>query len=460
MEKYKILILLNLILRIPLLFIIPISMFGDGIGRYIPYSFQILNLQFLFSEPPLLLMFWAGLNLFFSGAILELFWKLVPFLFFIGFLFLLPPIYKILKLKDNEKLIITALLIFSTPSLLYGESLMMEMTVLFFTFLLFLLIEKAKIINLKYCFAIAVATALMLYTKQTGFFIFAGFFIYTFMKNIPKKNKFLIILSLSLGFLFFTPWIIKNFLLSTSPSPFTSIPMKEFVLISLKNFFQGSKLDLINKTYHASWFIPLFEQIKSIRFIKILVLPYFTYYFLFLISAFLISIAIIAGIIKFGRKYEMYLFLISPLLVFVIFWGFFLGNYHDSWRYIFNLHLFFYFFAAKFIESIKKERIKKFFYIMIILFVLLSLMTAYATAFRMKNKDNQIREISNIVKENDFRVLSNEGYVTVSLKFYSKKTIEKVIFVDGELKNIENKIFESRDYEVFLKENLYYVHKK
>ena len=458
MEKYKILILLNLIVRISLLFIIPISMFGEGIERYIPYSFKILNSELLFSEPPFILSIWAVLSLFFSGSILEISWKLVPILFLIGSLILLPKIYQILNVNDNEKLIITALLIFSAPSLLYGGSLMMETAMLFFTFLLFLLIEKNKNLNSKHYLSIALITALILYTKQTGYFIFAGFIIYAFVKDITKKNKILTILSLFLGFLFFMPWLIKNILFS--PSLFVSVPMKEFALASLKDFLVSSKLGIISNAYHIAWFIPLFDQVKSVTAIKILALPYLGYYILFFVSTLFISIAIIAGAIKYRKKYKTYLFLMLPIILFIILWSFFLGRYHDAGRYLFSFQVFFYFFAAKFIESIKKEKIKKFFYLMIIVFMLLSLMTAYATALKIKSKDNQIREISELVKDDEYRILCNDNYVRVTLKFYSQKVVERALNIDETVKIDGNKIFESRDYQVFFNGNIYYINTK
>jgi len=205
----------------------------------------------------------------------------------------------------------------------------------------------------------------------------------------------------------------------------------------------------------------LFEQVKSVTSIKILALPYLFYYILFYLSTFFISITIIAGIIKYGKKYKNYLFLMLPVIILSITWAFFLGFYFDGGRYSFSFHIFFYFFAAKLIGGIKKEKFKKFFYIMIIIVVILSLMTAYATALRIKSKDNQVREISNIVKNDEYRILSNDNYVRVSLKFYSQKVIERVLVdIDETIKRDNNKIFESKDYQVFFNGNIYYVDAK
>jgi hypothetical protein len=456
MEKYKILILLNLVIRISLLFIIPLSMFGDGLQRYIPYSFRILNSELSFSEPPFVLLIWAGLSLFFSGTILEISWKLVPVLFLVGSLILLPKVYELLNVNENQKLIITSLLLFSTPSLLYGSgSLLMESTMLFFTFLLFLLVEKKENLNFRHYLSIALISALMLYTKQTGYFILAGFILYVLVKDNPKKNKTLTILSLCLGLLFFMPWFIKNILFS--PSLFVSVPMREFAMANFKNFLLSSKLDIINQGYHFLWLIPLFDQVKSVTSIKVLALPYLCYYLLFFVSALFISVAIIAGAIKYRKEYKDYLFLMLPILVFVVFWSFFLGRYHDGGRYLFSFQIFFYLFAEKFIESIKKGRLKRIFYLMILIFVILSLVTSYATALRIKTKDIQIREISEIVKGDEYRILSNDNFVRVSLKFYSQKVIEMGLDIDENVKDANNKIFESKDYQLFFNGNIYYV---
>jgi len=457
MEKYKLLILANILLRIPLLFIIPISMFGDGVERYIPYIFQILDLNFLFSEPPLFLMFWSGLTVFFSGEALYFVWKLVPFLFLIGSLFLLPSIYKIFKLKDREKTIVTALLLFVTPSLFYGEAMMIEMGILFLTLLLIILIEKAKITSMKEFLIIAFVSALMLYTKQTAYFIIAGFILFIFIRKDTKKSKLLNFLAIVLGGLLYLPWFLKNYFFS--PVLFTSLSITELISNSLVNFFNTNFLATINAVYHFFWFIPQFSQIKAIGFTGIFALAYWAYYLSFLVLSLILSGLIVAGTVKFARQYKQYLFLMVPLFLFAFFWIFLLGLTSDI-RYIFPFQIFFYFFAAKFLQGLKSKFVKKLFYLVIIGLVGLFLVTAYATALRMENKDDQIKEMANRIGGDEFRVISNDDAGLITLRFYSGKIIEYVDSVEGEIINPENKVFESKNYQLFFKKNIYYMHEK
>ena len=449
MEKYKILILINILIRLPLLFLTPISMFGDGLVRFIPHSYDVIHLNFMFPEPPLLFLFNGLLTFIFSGVVLEFFWKFTSFLFLIGFLCLLPKIYKILKLNEREKLIVTALTIFSTSSLLYGSSIMMETLVLFLTFLIFVLIEKTNKTNY---FIIAILTSLLLYTKQTGYFILMGFFIYIFFKKIPIKNKLLFMLSFAFGFLTYLAWMFKNLFFHIAPLS----TIKETILISTINFFKSNLLTNIitstKETYHYFWFIPLSRQVS---FKGLLSIIYTSYYLLFIFLTLLMSIFIILGIFK--SKQKKYLLLIFPLFVFVIFWGFFAKISNDTGRYLFTFYLFFYFYAVKFVESIKNTKIKKLIYVLILVLIILFIVTAYATAFRMHNKDNQIRQIADIIKNDNFTIIPDNSFARATLGYYSGKEIQEMKEIDKDIKIPENVIFKSQDYQIFLKNKIYYI---
>jgi len=453
-EKYKILILINILIRIPLLFLTPISIFGDGLVTSIFHSYQLINFNFMFPDPPLFFLIEGLLTFIFSGRVLEFFWKVPAFLFFIGFLFLLPQVYRILKLNENEKLLLTALLIFPTSSLLYGSSIMIEMLVLFFAFAIFILIEKTEMMGKTNYFIMAILTSLMLYSKQTGLFILMGFFIYIFFKKIPIKNKFLFILSLTLGFVTYLGWSLKNYVLNIAPVA----TVKEAIFIPTISFFTSDLLTNIitsaKETYLRFWFIPLLGQVN---FKGIFSVAYLGYYILFIILTLFLSFAIIFGIIKFGRRNFSYILLILPLCSFAVLWGFFVGVYGDIGRYSFTFHLFIYFYAVKFIENIKNIKIKRLIYVLIVLLVILFVMTAYATAFRMINKDSQIRQIANIIKNDNFTVIPDNSFARATLGYYSGKKIQEVIEIDKEIKIPKNMIFKSQDYQIFLKNETYYI---
>jgi len=459
MEKYNILIIINLVLRLGLLFIIPVSMFGDGIERHIPFAFGILNFEFFFPEPPVFLLLWAGVSSIFSGEILYFVLKLVPFIFFLGFVYLLPKVYSVMKLDEREKLVMTALILFATPSLLYAESILIETGILFFTALIFLLIETAEKIDLRRCFLIFIVALFMTYTKQTSYFILAGFILYVFFKkSLSRRERVLINLSIFLGLLFNVFWLIKNSLFSEGMV--LSIPMLEFVVRSLNDFVQISKLGILNGLYHTYWFIPSFDQTRAVSLINLFSIPYFIYYFSFIIVTFILSIFILIGILKHYREYKGYLLIMTPLVLFLVLWGFFIGHAGDVVRYIFSFQIFIWFFAIKYVSRLKKGFFKKLFYLMVILFVGLSLVTAFATALRMDSKDSQVRAIGEVIGDRGDRILSNEGYVTVALKFYSQRIVERVVDVGPEVIDVENKIFETKNYDVYKIGELYYVHER
>jgi len=456
MESYKKLIILNLIIRLPLLFIIQISLFSDGLRRFVPNSLGIVRGNLFFTEPPLFFILEGFWSLFFSELVLEFFWKLTPFLFFIGILFLLPSLYGVLKLKDKEKLIVTALLLFSSWSLLVGASVMMEMLSMAFTLLLFVFLEKRKSLSLRDCFLIAFLTILIVYTKQTGYFILMGFVLYAFFRFKSLKEKSLVVLSIVLGFLFYVPWLIKNKILGVPELN----PIREMIFSRTIKFFSenflGNLWNSIVECYHYFWFIPLPRQASFSGVYNVL---YNTYYLGFLFCSLVLSLLIILGLVKFGRKNIRYLILILPLFAFTFLWSFLSGFYENSGRYLFVFHLFFYFFAVKFISSLKSKNLKRGIYLILTCLILLFVITAYATSFEMKSRHHQIRQIASEVQENEFQIVSNEGFVVSSIWYYADKEAyseEGESFESWGLSS-DNLVLDLRTYDLYLNNEIYYV---
>ncbi|MFA7707417.1 MAG: hypothetical protein WCX73_00545 [Candidatus Pacearchaeota archaeon] len=454
MLKAKILIPVNLIIRITLLLLIPISMFSDGIARFIPSSYQVLNLDFSFYTPPLFMILISGWNLFFSSALLEFFWKLTPFLFFILCILLLPKVCCLLKTNSEQRFCISLLFLFSVPSLLYGESILLESLVLFFTLISFILIEDYKNFGRKAYLLIAIVIAMMLYTKQTGYFILAGFFLYICFKKIPKKDKFILMLSLSIGFIASIPWLIKNYLFTGNVLAGATPGAKELIISSLGKLGSINYFELISQVFHYFWMIPL----NKVQFSGFYSLAYLGYYWTFLISSIILSILIILGMIKYRKEHKEYLFLMLPLILFSFGWAFFFLIWNDFGRFTFTFHLLFYFFAVKFVSNIKRENIKRLFYFIFIVFVILSVVTAFATTFYIKSKDTQIRIIANNMKENNFGAFSNSAFIENNLGYYSKK---KTVSINKNLTKedlqLEKDVLSLKDYGVFIKNNSYYI---
>ena len=204
------LIILGILIRILLLFMNPITMWTDPVARYIPNTFDVLRGDFSFYTPPLMMMINSFPTIFLDGAILEFFWKLTPFIFFLLSVFIFIRILKNIELSELGRVFLLCLFLFSVYSILMSTTIMLEMPVLFFTLFLFYIFEKNDKIYFKLFSIIVITSALLLYTKQTGYFIFAGFFLYNLFKKMDKKQKKLILLALILGLLLNVPWMIKN----------------------------------------------------------------------------------------------------------------------------------------------------------------------------------------------------------------------------------------------------------
>ena len=459
MERYEkiilISILISILIRISLLFLMPISFLHDALMRFIPNSFQILAGDFSFFTPPLFMLIMAGENLLFSGYLLEISWKLISFIFFILTLLLLPKLYSIWKLNNKEKVIVTSLFVFSTMSLLFGSAIMMEMMVLFLTIALFVVLEGPNR-GQKY-FLIALLSTLLLYTKQTAYFILAGFFLYTLAKKIPKKQKLFIFVALFVGFLLFAPWIIKNQVTDTPTLAGWSIG--EILQNTINNFSEFNFSQIFKDLYYWFWMIQPFENVEFSGMLNILAAGY-QISFLFVTAV--LSFSILFGMIKFRKEYWRYYLLILPLFAIALIFGLFFPSPSDFGRYIFSFHIFFYLFTARFIESIKEKNIKRLFYVVIVVFVLLSIITAYGIGLHVTNREKEVNSIIERLDE-DSIVISNDLYFLRNYEYAFNKPMsldrKRMSLEESGVKE-ENLIYKTNSFKLFLKENRYYVYRK
>ena len=134
---FFLLIILAILIRIPLLFFNPVSMWTDPVFRFLPNTYDVLEGDFSFYTPPLLMIINAFPTILLNGFLLELAWKSIPFIFFLLSIFIFIKILKMIELKNFEKILLLCLFLFSVYSILMSTSIMLEMPVLFFTLFLF-----------------------------------------------------------------------------------------------------------------------------------------------------------------------------------------------------------------------------------------------------------------------------------------------------------------------------------
>ena len=372
-----------IIIRIFLLFIAPISMFADPVIRYIPDAEKVLHGNFSFHDMPLFIILEAFWMLLLKGKLLWLAWKSTSFIFFIAILFLLPKVFRKFNLNKKEQIMLLALFSFSTWSILLSVTIMQDMMLAFFVLALFLSIEnylrnpKGKGIA-----GLIFFTALMILTKQTGYLLLAGFILYILSKKVNKteiKKKTKIIFYLAIGGLLTIFWPIKNYI--TLGKAFIGIHPPAPSIHSVAEY-----LNIFIKTYHYFWEIPILEKVSLQGIFSNL-------YVLFYISAILvtaiISIITVFALIKYGKKHKGYIAILLPILAFIFYWIFviFLG-FNDAGRYLFPLLPFLFLFPVKFISEIKKPLIKRFFYLVIVAFCILSVISALGIALHIRNTDN------------------------------------------------------------------------
>ena len=321
----------------------------------------------------------------------------------------------------------------------------------FFTLFLFYIFEKNEKADLKLFFLIAITTALLLYSKQTGYFILAGFFVYIFFKKMDGKQKKLILIALILGLLLNAPWMIKNKILYDTV---LEKDVSNISGISQVIDFNANYPNLIIEIFHLFYRIPFLNQLNYGGFLFFLSR---IYYFSFVIISILLSWTILIGVAKFGREYGKYILMILPVFLFVS-WITFLFDKHwtvDFGRYMFSFYFLFFFFGMKYIENLNKAYLRKFFYGVVILSCIFSVATSYAMSYEFHQKDSGIKDVGKFILDKKGEFFSNDHYTKHALIFYSGKEIlpleNKIQCGSGTL------VHSNLKYEVYLKENNYSI---
>ena len=448
-----------ILLRIILLFITPISMFTDGIIRYLPDAQKVLLGDFLFNDMPLFTIIEAFWMLLFQGNMLLIALKMTSFIFFLGILFLLPKLFKKLNLKKKEKIIISVLFLFSVWSLLLSVTIMQDMMLVFFTLALFIAIgnylEKS---NSKYFILSLILVLLITLTKITGYLILLGFcfFIITKDKKFGLKKKIKDILPLIIGIILGALWILKNYL-TTGLIHITSMKAP----IYIHSF--SEYINQFIKFFHYFWEIPIPSKVN---FIGITSIFYNIYYIGALIIMASMSLLIIFSLIRYGKKYKQFIFLILPLFCFVFYWTFIIfWAFHDGGRYTFPLWFFMFFFLSKFITNLKNKNARRFCHIIIVLFCILSIISAFGISLHMNSIDNQIMEMKEKLGQENLEnvtIISNTEFAAASLNYYLKNYLKDPIqfnmkrnVIHPNIKCEGTQIFNSENFKIF-KENKEY----
>lgn len=442
-------------LRIFLLFLSPVSMFADGISRYLPAAMQAVNGNFSFFDFPVFIILEAVWALFLKGKALWIAWKATSFIFFIAILFLLPKIFRKFNLSMEEKIISLAIFLFSTWSLLLSASVMQETLSAFFFLALFIAIENyhEKPSN-KNIFAMVLLAALLLLTKATGYILMAGFGLYILCRKSSAKRRMLLILFLVFGMLLAAGWPIKNYI--ATGKAFVAAPHGE----SLFHSFSEYKI-MFFQAYHYFWEIPMPSKVELSGFggfggaFHIL---YSLYYMASLAITALLSFLIIAALFKYCRRYKEYIALILPVTLFsLIYWSFFVGHTVDAGRYIFPVWIFISIFSAKFAASMKNKTIKFIVYMIIFGFCVVSIASALGIAMHMHSIDSQIVQISHKLEDvgainAQTKLISNDEFTANCLSFYTGKTAFFNLgrnVIDTSLNCSGNPLFSSENFDVF-----------
>lgn len=438
---------INLLVRFPLFFIIPISMFSDGVFRLLPNSIQLYSGNISFYTPPLYMLVQGFYTLFLKGILLEYFWKLTSLISLILIaLVVFPKISSRLNLNKEENIISYILLLFSTWSLLFGAAVQIEMFLTLLTLSAFLvLISALKSPSSKNIFFLVLFIALMVYTKQTSFFYIAGFGLYALASKVKPRNKILVIVALIIGVLLLFPWYLKNLSVYGSDNLLIGIlgeaDSASDVARSGK-FIEFGKIDYLDqaiKSYHYFWEIPLSEKANLGFFFNI-------YHYLAIFVTLIITLFIVLGIIKYGKEHLSLLLLILPSLFFsLIYWNYLtFYQFQDVGRHTFPIHIFLYIFAAKFISGLKNINLKKLSYLIIAGFVILSIVSAYGISWNIYGKDKELREISILIKDYNGKIKTDYIFSEVALEFYAKKSRADIL-PDNSI-SCEDNIIYSKSY--------------
>ena len=414
-------VLIAIIIRIFLLFFNPISMWADPVQRYIPDSYRIIDGDLTFYTPLLLSTLNAIPILFFNSNLLEFFWKFIPFLFFLGSVFFFLMILKKIELNNISKIFLLGLFLFNVYSLLTSTTVMQEFLVLFFTLSLFYIFESKRA-NFKIGILITILSTLLLYTKDSGLFIFVGFFLYTLLNKRDKKEKFILISTLLLSFCLYLPWMIKNYYIYGMLIGGNGAYGKGFVQNGFFDF--KIKIEYFKGILEMAYRIPASTTLIKASYQGIIHLISRVYYLFFISFVSIFTICVITGLVKYFKQYKRYIYLVLPILSMVTWLAFFSPFHfvHDFGRYMFSFYFVYFFFGLKFIENINKNIIRRGLYLVVLGIIILSIFTSIIYSVNFHYKDQEIRKVNDFLKEDknfNEKFTTNDAYTEAALSFYS-----------------------------------------
>lgn len=452
------LILVSILLSFILLILRPVTMFPDGIARYLPNAKQLLQGDISFYSNPLFISFEAFWILLFKGNALLFAWKLTSFIFFVITAILLTEFMNKTNMGKIERLIFCSMFLFSTWTLLLSTAVLQDMLLACLTLAAFLCIEnyfdKAEPL---WAIAVIISIAAMLYTKASGYIILLGFFLYVIAKKIKWNMKIRCIVLLITGLIIGLPWAIKNQILTGHS--FLGTSEEAQIVVESGKLFQFGTIDYWQKfveTFHYFWEIPLPSKTGFAAN------PLFNlYHITALVVMGLFSIIFILSVIKYLKKHSDYLLLIGPLFAFsVIYWPFI--TYFDSsdaGRYSFPFFVFMFLFISRFIAGLKNRRIRIIAYLLVVAFCLLSIASAFGITLHMRNLDSQILKMVEVIPH-DANVRANDMFTSTALSFYLNK---KLIFgqegnvIDTAVSCNGEPVFYSKNFDVAKQDSKYSV---
>jgi hypothetical protein len=285
-----------------------------------------------------------------------------------------------------------------------------------------------------------------------------GLYILIKKRGVKKiKSKLKCIVYLSIGAIMTLPWLIKNYII-TGRIYVHSVTMPIYV------HSMAEYIDYFIKFYHYFWEIPLPSKVALTG---ILGLGYNFYYVAAIVTTIFISLLIIFSLIRYRKKYKQYILLMLPLFAFAFYWAFIIfWGPHDFGRYTFPLWPFMFFFLVKFVGKLENKNAKKLCYIVISLFCILSIISAFGISIHMNNIDSQVVDMSKTLqKENleNVSIISNDHFTSYSLSYYLGKKVSFNLdqnIIDTSVECEGTNMFSSENFDVFKEENEYRVCRK
>ncbi len=455
-EIVNLILLSSIALSFILLVLRPISMFPDGIARYIPNANQLLQGDISFYSFPLFISFEAFWMLLFKGKALWFAWKLTSFLLFVATAVLLTEFMSEMNLGRKERIVLSSMFLFSTWTLLLSSAILQDMLLASLALAAFICIQNyMRNPKCSWAFGVVISIAAILYTKASGYFILAGFFLFVIAKRAKVGEKIRCLALLFAGLLLGLPWLIKNQIVTGHALLGTS--QEAALVIESGRLFQFGTINYWTKfveTFHYFWEIPLPYRTGLSGS------PLFIAYHIAAIAVMaFFSVIFILSIFKYLRKNLDYFLLIGPLFAFsVIYWPFI--TYFDSsdaGRYSFPFFVFMFMFIAKFIVGLKNKNLRIISYLFVVAFCILSVASALGITLHIRNIDSQVVRIAEILPA-DSDVRANDMFTSTALSFYLDRRLtfgQLGNVIDEAVKCDKNIIFSSRNFDVS-KEDLKY----